>query len=88
MTLTASQLDEIEEAVSECLRRGLPTVHCSAASPAAVLQLVAIARAALAWSEASDELLFATYPIGECDQAIAKRDAAGERLRSLVRGAP
>jgi hypothetical protein len=60
MTITTSQLDELErkaEKVQACLGIG-----CPLSVPADVtLQLVAIARAALAWNEAHDDALGAAY---------------------------
>lgn len=60
--------------------------HIAANSPDVTLQLVAIARAALAWSEADRRLANAGYSIGDYDDAKDKVDAMLDGIRVALRG--
>jgi hypothetical protein len=58
MTITTSQLDELHSEASSDLEDHMGTTHVDCRL---LIQLVAIARAALAWNEAHDEALGAAY---------------------------
>lgn len=53
-----------------------------------LLQLIAIARAALAWSEADRRLTNASYSIGDCDSAQSMVSDALDGIRAVLRGTP
>jgi hypothetical protein len=86
MTLTTSQLDELERKAREAsstddwhtrpgpvvIMSPLAMAHIAANSPDVTLQLVAIARAALAWSEARRSISYdAPFQRGEAERALA-----------------
>ena len=101
MTITTSQLDELEAAVVTCRKRGMSTMHHSACSPAVTLQLVAITRAALALKSAGlegDEVIRLMNASTNADEYCAactlaprveeKRRAALRDLDAALRGIP
>jgi hypothetical protein len=62
MTITTSQLDELERKARELVAKmRVETNPLIGVGTVDLLQLVAIARAALAWNEAHDEVLGAAY---------------------------